>query len=185
MLYKNCRELPYHNFNEVQVEGDLTYLIKDKTEHDDIELKEHWINILEEYFTLTNDFSQTKFFRDKAELNYLQLKLSVLKHVKPLLRLNLNKAQKEKIDEVLKKYRVTDVEQDILGTTDDINLKINRFNLAYNSEKKSNFEELLALMRMNGCQVNRHEITVTEWIALLNQMKKQSSLKNERKRRVS
>lgn len=172
MLYKNCRELPYHNFNEVQVEGDLTYLIKDKEKHDDVELKNHWINILEEYFKLNNDFSQAKFFRDKSELNYLQLKLTTLKHIKPLLDIKLNKEQKNKLNELLKKYRVTNLDQDILGTTDDINLKINRFNLSYDNEKKSNFEETLAVMRINGCQVNRHEITVTEWIALLGQMRK-------------
>lgn len=182
MLYKNCRELPYHNFNEVQVEGDLTYLVKDKEKHDETELKEHWIEILEEYFTLTNDFSQRKFFRDKAELSYLQLKLNVLKHIQPLILSGLNEKQQKQINEILTKYRVSDIEQAILGTIDDINLKINRFNTAYSIEKKSNFEELLAIMRMNGCQVNRHEITVTEWVALLGQMKKQSSLKNERKR---
>ncbi len=47
MLYKNCRELPYHNFNEIQVEGDLNYLVKDKGKHSEEELKEHWIDILE------------------------------------------------------------------------------------------------------------------------------------------
>ena len=184
MLYKNCRELPYHNFNEIQETNDLSYLAKDKEEHDELELKRHWIDILEEYFKLNNDFSQIKFFRDKAELKYLEVKLKSLNQIKIITSVELTDEQKESIDKILKKYNVSNIEQDILGTKDDINLKINRFDLAYNNEKKGNFEEALAMMRMNGCQVNRHEITVTEWVALLNQMKKQASFRNGRKRKV-
>ena len=47
-FYKNCRELPMHNFNEIQITNDLNYLVKDKTKQSDEDLQRHWIEILEE-----------------------------------------------------------------------------------------------------------------------------------------
>lgn len=182
MLYKNCRELPYHNFNEIQVEGDLTYLVKDKEKHDDIELQKHWDFIIEEYFDLTNDFSQKKFFRDKAELNYLQLKLTVMEKSKYLLTLDLDKDNRDALNEMLKNYKVADLDNDILSVKDDIHLKLNRFKSAYNVENTGTFEDMLASMRMNGIQVNRHEITVSEWVSLLKQAQKQATRKNSNKK---
>lgn len=173
-LYKNCRELLQHNFNEIQVEGDLTYLIKDGSDVDPEILKKHWIEILAEYFNLTNDFSQKKFFRDKAELKYLELKLTVLEGLKPLTTIDLNKEQKEQVNKILKGYRVKDLDSAILGVKDVINMKVNAFNKSYQTETKSNFEDELAMFRLNGCFINRMDITVSEWVSLKNKMKQKA-----------
>ena len=136
MLYKNCRELPMHNFNEIQVENDLSYLIKDGAEHDSEELERHWIDILEESFKLSKDHSQQKFFRDRAELIYLETKITILSYVKELEHLTLTDTQQKTLDDIKKKYRVVDIAQEILETTDKVNIKISQFKRQYNSEKK-------------------------------------------------
>lgn len=171
MLYKNCRELPYHNFNEIQIEGDLKYLIKDTEIHEDNELQDHWLKILEERLKANNDFEQKKFFRDKAELNYLQVKLTVLEGILPLYLFDLTDEQQEQIQTILKLYRVSNIEQDILGTKDDINIKISALKKGDDSEKKGSFDKTLAVMRMNGYNVNRFDITVSEFDELISQMK--------------
>lgn len=102
MLYKNCRELPMHNFNEIQVENDLSYLIKDGAEHDSEELERHWIDILEESFKLSKDHSQQKFFRDRAELIYLETKITILSYVKELEHLTLTDTQQKTLDDIKK-----------------------------------------------------------------------------------
>ena len=169
-----------HNFNEIQITNDLTYLIKDKDKHDDNELKRHWINILDESFKLSKDNAQKKFFRDRAELLYLEMKLTFIGHALELKKLSLEDEHIKQLDEILKKYRVTNIEQEILQTTDKINLKISQFNKQYNTDKNGNFDKTLATMRINGYHVNRHDITVTEWIALLEQIKNQNSVSNAR-----
>lgn len=172
-LYKNCRELLYHNFNEIQLTGDLTYLVKDGVTHDEEELKEHWINILEEYLMLTNSFEQKKFFRDKAELKYLELKLTILLHLKPLIGMEMSKENKIEIESILKQYRVTDIDQDILATKDDINIKVSRFKNAYKEDdkQKATFEDIISTFRINGVSINRMETTVSEYVSLLKQYK--------------
>ena len=77
-FYKNCRELPMHNFNEIQITNDLNYLVKDKTKQSDEDLQRHWIEILEESFELSKDTNQKKFFKDKSELIHLEVKINIL-----------------------------------------------------------------------------------------------------------
>lgn len=186
MLYRNCRELPIHNFNEIEVTGDLTYLIKEGN-HDEKELEKHWIDILDEAITLSKDQGQTKFFRDKAELLYLETKLKVLSGIGYIVNLEISEAQKKDIDSLLKKYRVTNIEQSILETTDKINLKISQFKRVYNIEKNSNFDSVLAIMRMRGYHINKKEISVSEFYALVDEMKKQNVAQRNasRKKRTS
>lgn len=175
MLYKNCRELLYHNFNEIQITGDLTYLIKDGAEHDDNELKSHWINIIEEYCQLSNNFEQKKFFRDKAELKSLEIKLNVLIHLKPIMEMKLDEQQLEKVEGILKHYRVSDIERDILGTKDDIKIKIKKLEESISNKETSTFEEIMSSLRINGISVSRKELTVSEYISLLKELKKKSN----------
>jgi len=182
-FYKNCRELPMHNFNEIQITNDLNYLVKDKSKQSDEDLQRHWIEILEESFELSKDTNQKKFFKDKSELIHLEVKINILHTLRNLTGLKLNNEQQKIFDFIKKKYRVTDFEQSILQTTDKINLKISQFKRQYDSEKSSNFESMLASMRINGYHVNRHEITVSEWFALIEQIKMQNSNKDATKRK--
>lgn len=199
MFYKNCRELPYHNFNEVQVENSFIYLIKNKKSYkrfdnlmnkepkdftqDELvwfngiakDLERLWIDLLDEYFRLTNDFSQTKFFKDRSELLFLETKKEILESLFKINDFDLTEDQRNQLNGILKKYRVTDFKTSILGTNDDINLKISQLKTSKSSDKKSNFEETLAVMRMNGVNVNRHEVTVSEFVAMINMMSKSGS----------
>lgn len=202
MFYKNCRELPYHNFNEVQVENSFIYLIKNKKSYkrfdnlmnkepkdftqDELvwfngiakDLERLWIDLLDEYFRLTNDFSQTKFFKDRSELLFLETKKEILETLFKINDFDLSEDQRNQLNCILKKYRVTDFKTSILGTNDDINLKISQLKTNKSSDKKSNFEETLAMMRMNGVNVNRHEVTVSEFVVMINMMSKKSTVKN-------
>ena len=175
MLYRNCRELLYHNFNEIQITGDLTYLIKDNAEHNQEELRNHWVNILEEYCELSNNYEQKKFFIDKAELKSLEIKLNVLVHLNPIMKMDLDNEQKAKIDKILKRYKVTDIERDILGTKDDINIKIKKLHVSLEEKETSTFEEIISALRINQINVSRKELTVSEYISLLKELKKKSS----------
>ena len=175
MLYRNCRELLYHNFNEIQITGDLTYLIKDNAEHGQEELREHWVEILEEYCELSNNYEQKKFFRDKAELKNLEIKLNVLNCLKPILELDLSDEQRANANKVLKKYRIDDVDRGILGTKDDINIKIKKLQASLDGKETTTFEEIISALRINQINVSRRELTVSEYVSLLKELKKKSS----------
>lgn len=183
MLYKSCRELPMHNFNEIQLTNDLSYLIKDGSDHSQEELQQQWIDILDERSQTNKDRTQTKYFRDSSELLFLETKLNILTTLSKLVYDNLNEDQKANYDKILKGYHVKDIEQAVLVTTDKLNLKISQFKTAYDNEKNSNFEDILASMRMAGYHVNRHEITVSEFDALMVQIKKQNKAQNARRKR--
>lgn len=170
MLYQNCRELPYHNFNEIGITGDLKFLIK-KGRHGNKELERHYIEILDEYIQLTDDFAQKKFFKDKAELKFLEVKLEILKFFEGIIKENLDGDNRKRYDRILKQYRVTDIKRSILGTQDDINLKINQLKKTDLDQKNSNFEDDLATMRMNGVNIDRFKITVSELVALKKKMR--------------
>ena len=178
-LYKNCRELLYHNFNEIQLTGDLSYLIKDNEEHTEDELTEHWENIVEEYLEISNNFEQKKFFRDRAELKALELKLSILQTIQYITKLGLNKEQEKQIEVILKRYRVFNLDQDILGTKDDINIKIKKFKNAFDGNEGVSFDEILSSLRINGISVSRKELTVSEYVSLLKEIKKKPTKKEK------
>lgn len=178
-LYRNCRELLYDSFNEIKLTGDLTYLIKDNEKHDEKELIERWEEILDEYFTISENFEQKKYFRDRAEMKALELKLSVLYHIRYLEGLPLTEEHKKALEPIKKRYRVHDLERDILGVKDDISIKLSRMKSKVNEDGGATYEEILSAMRVNGISVSRKELTVSEYVSLLKEIQKKNSKKEK------
>src|SRR5690606_18336336 len=117
MLYKNCRELPIHNFNEVLVYGNYSALIKEG-EYPKTELIEAWNGIIDEYYSLSNDKSVSKIFRDKAEIVFLQQRLYTLHVIQSLSCVSLSQIQLEQLNELKRKHRVKNLKR-ALQTTEN------------------------------------------------------------------
>lgn len=165
-IYKSCRELPIHNFNEIIVTSDLTNLIKDGSAQDEKELAVHWQFILDEYHEISNDKTFIRILKDKAEIIYLQNKAFACEIIIGLFGKELNDEQKSLIDELRKKYRVKNAKTSLSHTKNRLNLKIAQFErMTSHPESKSSFGAMIVrVSRILGYKIDRFTTTVEEWL---------------------
>lgn len=170
MLYSSCRELPLHIFNEILVIEDLALLIKEKGQvYSDEQLLKQWESILDEYSELSKDQESKKIYRDKAEILFLDQKLSALRIIYILGQVPLNAEQSEQYRLLRTKFKVKDIKKDLAATENLLRLKIEDFKRMNSNESNPNsFEYNLAKVSgILGFQINRFTTTVAEWINLL------------------
>lgn len=169
--YSKCNELPIHNFNEVASNNDFSYLIKNKDEavSDDV-LQLAWLDILDEYLTISKNAIALNALKKKAKIMLLEDKLRLLEVMKYCDDRGIN------IDAELAQCRIKKdkIQVNIGMIKNDINRLIS--SIPNEEEKKGsndNFENSIALLLEKGYNVNRHKMVVTEWVAALGRIEKQ------------
>jgi len=170
-VYKRCNELPIHNFNEVASNNDFNYLKKDRNEDvTDEVLQLAWLDILDEYLTISKNAIALNALKKKAKIMLLEDKLRLLEVMKYCDDRGIN------IDAELAQCRIKKdkIHVNIGMIKNDINRLIS--SIPNEEEKKGsndNFENSIALLLEKGYNVNRHKMVVTEWVAALGRIEKQ------------
>lgn len=163
MIYKTCRELPIHNFNEIGITNDFKHLISDKSEHSEEELKEAWLDILNE-FILINPESGLKYENElKIQLFKLVTRLQVLEN---MIRFSIYS------EDLLKKLGIT--KKNIRRELNKTRQKTTKLRAKLKVDEKvetevNGFEKTLAqLTKFYGAKIDRFTTTVSEWLELRN-----------------
>ena len=171
-LYLKCNELPIHNFNEIS-NGNFDYLKKDMQQKVSSEiLQETWLEILSEYLTISKNHSVLNSINRKSEILELESRLNVFLALKKCIQYEIDVA------EHLKKRKATkeNIDIHINLLTDQINNLVALLPDTAETKTNDNFEQSIATLIRNGCQINRFKTVVTEWVALLNQLEQQAKL---------
>lgn len=170
-VYCKCNELVIHNFNEVASNNDFSYLKKNKNEVvSDEALQLAWLDILDEYLTISNNAIAVSSLQKKAKVIKLEKKMHVFQMMKFCIDRNID------ISEYLKEYNVkADKVQVNIGM---IKNDISRLNNGIPSEtERSNsntdFDRSIAMLNKNGFNINRFTTVVSEWVQALNILEKQ------------
>ncbi len=168
-LYQNCRELPIHNFNEIIITGDLSFLVKDGSQQDEKELADHWQNIISEFHEISNDKLYNRILMEKAEIIYLQGKVLACQIVFGLLGRKLSHEVAEKVDELRQRYKIRNVKSSLAQSRNKLKLKIAQFErMTTHEESKASLGSMIAnLSRVLGYKIDRFTTTVEEWIELV------------------
>lgn len=168
-LYRKCSELPIHNFNEVSSNGDFSYLKKNRNDEvSNTELELCWLNILDEYFTLTDNPMAVANLKKRIRLILMDRKLEVLNALKLCIERNVN------VDSELKEYRTSKQKITIhIGMLMNDIQRVQKSLPKENEEKQSatNFDDSIAFIIENGYQINRHTTVVSEYCSILKRIK--------------
>lgn len=169
-LYKKCNELPIHNFNEA-ANGDYSFLKKNSGDVvSDEDLQVAWLDILDEYLTVSNNTYAVTLLKKKAKAILLEKKLYVLQTMKFCADRNID------IDEYLKEYNIKKekLAVNIGMIKNDLNRLVNT--MPESAEKQSNstdFDRSIAVLNKNGFNINRFTTVVSEWVQALNILEQQ------------
>ncbi len=171
-LYRKCNELSIHNFNEVASNNDFSFLKKNSQDLvSDEELQSAWLDILDEYMTISDNKLAISLLSKKAKLILLEKKLHVFEMMKFCLNRNIN------IDEQLAQYRIKkDKVQANIGMVKN---DINRISATMPTQEErtvnnTDFDRSIAMLNKNGFNINRFTTVVSEWVQALNILEKQS-----------
>lgn len=170
-VYTTCNTLCIHNFNEVANNSDFSYLKKDRNEDvNDEVLQLAWLDILDEYLTISNNQIALTLLNKKAKVMLLEKKLNVLLVMKYCIDRNID------ISEQLKEYnlKAEKVQINIGLIKNDISRISN--SIPSDSERKSNntdFDKSIAMLNKNGFNINRFTTVVSEWVQALNILEQQ------------
>lgn len=167
MLYKNCRELPIHIFNEISLTNDLNLLIKENNNnYTEDQLLDKWIDIIDEYNKLSGSDNA---YNEKISYEKNKLKLYILIAVRDLR--DTVGIDNEELKLLCKdfSFRIDKIDLYInsilksLKTQDELD--------KLNIDKKNNFEDILAVLNENGFNINRFITPVSEYLAYINRLK--------------
>ena len=168
-LYRKCNELPIHNFNEVQNNGDFSYLKKNRNEEvSNEELGACWMEILCEYFTLNNDPQSLNNLKKKIQLLKLERRIDVFLVLIDCIDKGID------VEAEMKQYKTNkqNIKKRYGLLVNDLNKIIEMMPNNDNQEQsKVDFDDSIAYIIENGYQVNRHTTVVSEYIAILKRIK--------------
>jgi len=167
MLYQNCREIPIHNFNEISITGDMSFLIKEKGKHTEDELQDKWIDLIDEYNGYFNKENESLEKNKQIELlRFEYLKLIAIKN------LILSNENGDEVKKILKKLNIKEDKLDRFISSCLSNL--NKLSLENNikSDNGYSFEESLIVLNENGFNVDRFKNTVSEYAFFINRLNK-------------
>lgn len=167
MIYKTCRELPIHNFNEISLTSDLTYLVKDGTKYSIEQLQDAWLDILSE-FILINPNQLLKYEESlKQDLFLMISKIKVLENI-----INNNLYTSTILNKLnIKKERVKKEYNKLRHKIAVLTSKLKGEEKA--KKELNSFEKTLAVMtKFYGAKMDRKTTTVSEWLELKQAMTK-------------
>lgn len=174
-LYRQCNELPIHNFNEISTNGDYDYLKKNR--NDDVpvaELDKVWYDILDEFLRISKNKIANGILRKKKELIFLYKRLDILEAIKTCIDYEIDVTDK------CKEYRVTPknidariglVKNDIMRITNSLSDKEGQTQ----DPGETDFDRSIAQIMRAGYPINRFKTVVTEWCAILNLLEENKS----------
>ncbi|MXV39350.1 hypothetical protein GO491_11795 [Flavobacteriaceae bacterium Ap0902] len=172
MLYKNCRELPIHNFNEC-MEGNFSYLVI-SGEHSEIEIQEKWIGIIDEYNSLITKGADINISK-KAEILGLHLKINLITILQELK--SVESLADGEFKDLIKKYGKPTL---LAGLKNKLNRKLNE--LPEQKDSENDFDKTLAVLNSQGFNVDRFKTPVSEYIKMLELLdEKFKAIQNSRK----
>ncbi|MEC4050599.1 hypothetical protein OX284_014260 [Flavobacterium sp. SUN046] len=168
-LYRKCNELPIHNFNEVQNNEDFSYLKKNRNEEVSYEeLSECWMEILCEYFTLSNDPQSLNNLKKKMQLLKLERRIDVFLVLIDCIEKGID------VEAEMKQYKTNkqNIKKQYGLLVNDLN-KILEMMPKNDSQEQSkvDFDDSIAYIIENGYQINRHTTVVSEYVAILKRIK--------------
>jgi hypothetical protein len=175
-LYRACRELPIHNFNEVANNNDFSFLKKNNQDvvSDEV-LQLAWLDILDEFLKISNNVYADNILNKKSKIILLHKRLEVLQAMKYCIIRNID------IEAELKEYRIKKdkIDVQISLVQNDINRLSNSLpkeqeQQASSEEGNQNFEASIAVLLEKGYRIDRYTMVVTEWTAALNRIEKQN-----------
>jgi len=169
--YSKCNELPIHNFNEVASNNDFSYLIKNKDEEvSDEVLQLAWLDILDEYLTISKNNIALNALKKKAKITLLQKRLDTLEIMKYCADRGID------IDAELAQYRIKkDKIQVNIGMVKNDIARLSSSVPSESEKKGSNntFDRSIAMLNKNGFNINRFTTVVTEWVQALDILEQQ------------
>lgn len=170
MIFKKCNQLPIHNFNEIATTQNLNYLKKDlNSEVPEEELQQTWIDILDEYFRISNNTYASQLFRKKINVLLLEKRLHVLEVLKVCIERGCN------VDAEMKMYRVTkdNISASIGIIKNDLTRITKTIQVGDTHQDETEFDRTIAIILKNGFHINRNTTVVSEWCAILNLIEQQ------------
>lgn len=193
-LYPNCDELPIWNFYKLLKTNDFTYLLKNnsrKIEESDNEfLSKVYFDLFNEYVELSKDNKIVDLLKKRAKLNVLNLKAMVCSlSIDYIIR----DIERDFFIDILKKHGIT------IDLSNDFALEIQsaiqwvkafkqeikeiefELNEKTEQEEKSIESQAVSISRVLnlGYRLNTKEITVTEWLSLIELAKEQRNGKRD------
>lgn len=174
-LYVTCNTLPIHNFNEIINNQNLNFLKMNMDDQiPDSILEATWLNLMDEYFTLTNNPRATHQLKLKISLMLLEKKINVLEILNHCI------VKKIDVDEELKSYQLTkeNISQHLGLLKNDLLKKIAAIPEEI-STSKNEFDRTIAVLLSRGFSVNRFRTVVSEWVAMLEIVELQNKANQE------
>jgi hypothetical protein len=173
-VYRNCNELPIHNFNEVDSFGRFEYLKKNPDDDvSEYELQLAWLDILDELLTISDNKIAINIINKKIQFIRLGRKLKVLEALKICVEMDLD------VDSQLKEYNTSKQKLNVhIGMLkNDINRikpsEESEVDVAKDSnESNLNFENSIVRLIEKGYQIDRFKTVVSTWITALNRLSK-------------
>lgn len=179
MLYENCRELPIHNFFEINRTNDFKYLVKSGKAPKEEILQEKWMDIIDEYNSLFNNQSKIPSVVSRSQIMTLELKLMNLRILKMIID---TQGLTESALEMAKLLRVKtkQIETYISATTNDLKrLEKEIEEEPESTEKNENsLEKTLTLVKENGFNFDRFTTPIIEFVFAINRLEEKNKPKN-------
>lgn len=136
----------------------------------DEDLQLAWLDILDEYLTISNNAIAINLLKKRAKIILLEKRLHVLEVMKFCADRNIE------IEKELKEYRIKKdkIHVNIGMIKNDISRLSN--SMPSESEQQSSntdFDRSIAMLNKNGYNINRFTTVVSEWVQALNILEQQ------------
>ena len=194
IIYKSCSELPLHNFIKVMVTENLNYLLKHGYANKK-QLRQTWDSITQEYIEISGDKSQLAILTVVKEVTVLQNKVIIIQAIVD----HLSKFYNKELTDMLRtygfmyKYDPNDAEAyfaDLKRTVSASKPLVARLREKQQAlqqmrgpDKKvteSEYDTYLAeLSHFQGYHIKAKEHTVSQFIAIVNNYKKDIEIKTQ------
>lgn len=188
MLYQNCRYLPIHCFNEINITGDLTFLIEErntlsekdiKKKYPEDLLQKKWEEIIQEYEKLAKNKKSAYLYSLRAEIIYLQYRIIFFASAQELIELG------EDVSQMIHPLKKQQIKPMLASAKNNLNTKLKQLDKETDNKESDvqDFEKALAVVKGNGYSVDRFTLPVSEWIEILNNLeRKAEALKKNKKK---
>ena len=182
-MIKKCKDLTIGVFYDVLEDiSNVVLLNPDNEKIDPDKLINIWHDILDEYYSLIGDNEVKETLRIKAELVYIENKLSNYKILYDLCGDDLEQKVKDLAVNICKSYKITFDKQTLNAGINALNSKISRKNKELEDKKTDDdtdssnvFEETKnALENYKGFYLNRDVIKVSEWASYIVAIRKKN-----------
>lgn len=187
-LYRNCRELPIHNFFEISRTNDFSYLIKSGGITDEAVLKKKYIEIVDEYNSLFTNKGKNPAMIFQSKYIIQALKVRNLEVIELLINTS---GLTDEIKEISKKLKIKPekISEFLAGLKNELSrlekeMEIREMEKENEDDKDINaLEKSLTLVKENGFNFDRFSTPIIEFVFAINRLEeKQKSLEKAMKK---